>query len=218
MVTPGLRLRSEHLHFCLIKPSFLIFAPFFKPLSSRLQRNALRRFCSRAATSSSSAPLRSTPPVRSSLKSTPQLRRRPCINSTRWARACCWHKIYLVRTSKQTLHVTAANEDITLHIAQHPQFEIAGFFRISAPLVWTQRNPGGVISVYMLTWHVYTVRGIIKQSFIPCSDQQTATVTLSRTWSLCGTSASWPPASSCWENPVKTLCTTWLRWPTSRSW
>lgn len=48
--------------------------------------------------------------------------------------------------------------------------------------------------------------------------RQIATVTWSLTRGLCGTWASWPPASSWWTNPRKTRCTTWLRWPTSPSW
>lgn len=50
------------------------------------------------------------------------------------------------------------------------------------------------------------------------SKWQTATDASTQTWSRCGTWPSWPPASSCWVNPLKTHCTTWRRWPISPSW
>lgn len=117
MVTTGLHLSSV----CLSNLPFF-YLPLFKPLSifkksPRLQRNALQRFCFQGERSR--AHQRSRPRVRSSLKSTLKLKKRPSINSTRWTTACYQHNIYLVCTIKQTLHAVATNQHWQTDIAQY---------------------------------------------------------------------------------------------------
>lgn len=185
---------------------------------------------------------RSRPHVRNSLKPTLKLKKRPCTNNTRWPKACCRPNIYLVCRKKQTLHTTTTNQHTKSDIAQYRQFEIAPFWDFTTVRVcgfWVSStfflttlmqhswkcNLLYIMSTHsMLTWqdtcavllhHTYSLTSFIT---LWRSDQQIAMVTLTLTWSLSGTWASWPPASSCWMNPLKTHCTTWLRWPTSRSW
>lgn len=98
----------KHTDYTCILPTSSAFFPltyfksFWHPfIKIRQQGIAPQKFC--LPTVKNGAQPRSRPHVKSSLKSTLWLNKRPFTSSATWTKACCLHRIYLV--CLHTLHV-----------------------------------------------------------------------------------------------------------------